>query len=241
MCVTRRLSLKHTSFSSSRPPLSHGYLSFHSNYAEPNTDWQTCLQPCIFISCSACSGKNGRTSDEHFKPHLSVYPHSFYSLASSLPPFLSLSFPLNFSLCSSASFSVFLFYLLCIFSSHWLAWKITEVSHEIIRLCMLSHIYASAIVLLMTCVSLTSLLTLRNSQVWFCYLSHCRTVSTVPVFNITMAGDNELDSLFISVHYTISTQIIFHSSLLCPNLSLPLFSCQCFLMKMQSEESIWGN
>lgn len=38
-----------------------------------DTDRLTCLQPSIFISCSACRGEDGHASNEHFKPHLSPF------------------------------------------------------------------------------------------------------------------------------------------------------------------------
>lgn len=150
---------KNTPLSSGCPPISCGYVSFHSNYVELNAEWQTSFHSCIFISCFACRGEDGRPSDEHFKTHLSLHFFSFF------PPV-----PLCFSPAVLPSHLQPLLVCFCQFFFSpspplfltWRARAVTRASHEATMLpnAFLRRTCASAIDWLLISVSVTFLLTL---------------------------------------------------------------------------------
>lgn len=154
------------SLSSSCPPISRGYLSFHSNYAEPNAEWQTdVLSPLHFYFLLRLWKRKWtsiRWAFQNPSVFLSLF-FLFFPLVTALPllPFVPLSFLLIFNLCLSVSVPFFHFCL----SLHHIEGLSNDMglrwSHDAAwKLCVSSQTYASAIALLSISVSATFLLTL---------------------------------------------------------------------------------
>ena len=207
------------------------------------SDRQTCFHPCIFISCSACRGEDGRPSDEHFKTHLSSYPRSFYSSP--------LSRSLVFSRCPSVSSSTSACPLLSVFLHFFLTRHHVEglsndtglVWNRDAAECFVfgpvhqqysCYWFVFLWPFFWHCKALN--LTGKKPQIFYfhCLSHHRGWKQSVPVIHLIVVRVNELVSLFrsISVHYSLTrmTRVVLPPFLALSNFltSLPFFPLSLF-------------